>query len=543
MRRFISAFAAIVVVVVIAAPPASAVGPGGWDRVGHGAISTVASLNGAVYALNTQRSGVLYAGGAFTSAGGHTKAQRIAAWNGTSWSSLGNTPITNGAVHAIAYDAAHSRVFVGGTFLNAGGHASADFLAVWNGSTWAPFCNPTIPGNAPFTANVNALQIVGNNLYVGGSFANGAGIDAADYLVRCNLTTGVASATVDSIAHAFGDGVYALTADSNGTLYAGGQFIDLEGVAAADHVAVYDGNVTWQPMGSTQPSGAAVDSYVRSLAAHGTDVYIGTDSLNVAGIANADHVARWNGTSWSAVGSNSAGTNGWFPASAYINALATYGSLVIAAGYFQNANGTAAADDIAYFDGGHWRPIGSNGAGNGPLSAHPAALGVTGGKVYAGGPFTSAGGDSLAEYLASYALRQPDASIGGSSTGPFVGNNVYSATGVGETRRVTVARGRHVRSYVRIQNDGLVAASFQIKGAGGARGIAVRYYRGTTNVTSRVRAGTYSTGNISARASILLRVVVTVARSSATRATFTTTCTSTTGTPRDANRLRVRATS
>ena len=542
MRRFIFALAAVVLAIVIAAPPAAAVGRGGWDRVGHGATSSLASLNGAVYALNTQRPGVLYAGGAFTSAGGHSKAQRIAAWTGTSWVSLGSTPLSNGAVHAIAYDAARNRVFAGGTFVNAGGHSDADFLAVWNGSTWAPFCTPTISGQAPFTANVNALQIIGNSLYVGGSFANGAGIDAADYLVRCDLTTGAASATVDSVAHAFGGGVYALTADSNGTLYAGGQFIDLEGVAAADHVAVYDGNVTWQPMGSTQPNGAAVDSYVRSLAAHGTDVYIGTDSVNVAGIANADHVARWNGTSWSAVGSNSAATNGWFPASAYINALATYGSLVIAAGYFQNAGGNAAADDIAYFDGAHWRPIGSNGAGNGPLSSHPTAVGITGGKVYAGGPFTSAGGDTLAQYLAAYSLRQPDAAIGATSTGSFVGNNVYSATGVGEARSVTVKRGRHSTSYLKIQNDGLVSASFHVKGTGGATGVTVHYYSGTRNVTAAVRAGTYATGDISARASKLLRVVVTVAKSSATRATFTTTCTSTSGTPHDATRLHVKAT-
>ena len=166
---------------------------------------------------------------------------------------------------------------------------------------------------------------------------------------------------------------------------------------------------------------------------------------------------------------------------------------------------------------------------------------LAGGKVYAGGPFTSAGGDTLARSLASYSLRQPDASIGATSTGPFVGNNVYSATGVGEVRSVTVKHRGHSTSYVRIQNDGLVTASFRVKGIGGATGIAARYYRGTTNVTSAVRAGTYATGNIAARASILLRVVVSVARSSAARTTFTTTCTSTSGTPRDATRLGVKA--
>ena len=85
---------------------------------------------------------------------------------------LGATPMDNGAVHAIAYHA--GKVYAGGTFINAGGNPNADFLAVWNGSSWAPFCNPTGPDPA-FDGTVNALQIIGNTLYVGGSFQNGAG--------------------------------------------------------------------------------------------------------------------------------------------------------------------------------------------------------------------------------------------------------------------------------------------------------------------------------------------------------------------------------
>ncbi len=89
--------------------------------------------------------------------------------------------------------------------------------------------------------------------------------------------------------------------DANGTLYAGGQFINMAGIPAADHVAAFNG--TWHAMGSgPSTGGGAVDDYVRSLASSGNDVYIGTDSLNVAGIAQADHVAKWNGSAWSALG-------------------------------------------------------------------------------------------------------------------------------------------------------------------------------------------------------------------------------------------------
>jgi hypothetical protein len=544
MRRYVVTLIAVPVtafgILMAVASTADATGPGGWDHVGHGSTATTASLNGtSVTALNTQDPGVLYVGGNFTSAGGVSNAKRIARWDGSTWSALGTTPLTNGGVFAIAYHA--GKVYAGGTFLNAGGNPNADFLAVFNGSTWAPFCSPTVPGPA-FGGNVNALQIIGNTLYVGGSFANGAGIDAADYLVACDLTTGAASAVVDSVAHAFGGAVYALTADHNGTLYAGGGFINLESIPAADHLAAYSGGGIWQAMGSGPGvGGAAVDSFVRSLAATGTDVYVGTDSTNVAGIANADHVAKWNGSAWSAVGADTAGTNGWFTNTSTIDALATFGPNVVAAGSFQNANGSATADDIAYFDGAQWRPIGSDGAGNGPLNQHPVALGITGGKVYVGGNFTSAGGDTLARFLASHALRLPDAMIGAASSGPFLGNNVYSPTAAGEVRRVTVTRGTGINLYVRVQNDGLVAASFKIQRTGGASGITGYYFAGSSNVTNAVAAGTYATASIPARSAVLLRLRILVNHGSAASATISTTVRSQTGTPPDVVRVVITA--
>jgi hypothetical protein len=532
MRRVVTVFAVVVIASLVVATSASAIGPGGWDHVGVGATSSTPSLNGHVYALNTQRPGVLYVGGDFTSAGGNTKAARIARWNGSTWSAVGATPLANGAVRAIAYH--DGKVYAGGTFVNAGGNPLADFLAVWDGSTWAPFCTSTTPGSS-FGGSVEALQVIGNTLYVGGAFQNGAGINAADYLLACDLTTGASSSTVDTDGD-FEGGVYALTADVDGKLYAGGQFVNLDHIDAADHVAGYYGGV-WHALGGNN----AVDSFVRSLTAQGTNVYVGTDSVDVAGIPAADHVARWDGTSWSALGTNSAGTNGWFPASSFIYGLTTLGSYVIAAGSFQNANGTATADHIGYFDGTRWRAIGSDGAGNGPLPAQLTAVTTFGGRLYAAGNFTTAGGDARAQFLAAYALRLPDAAIGDTSTGPFVGNAVYSATGLGEARTFTITRGSSKNCYVRIQNDGLVAASYTIKGTGGAQGITAHYFQGSTDVTPAVLAGTQATGSIPARGSLVLRVKLSIASAGSATTTFVVTATSQTGSPPDAVRALVKA--
>jgi hypothetical protein len=384
---------------------ASATGPGGWDHLGDAGTPGTAALNGTVSALNADDPSKLYVGGNFTAAGGVSGADRIASWNGSVWRAVSSpsSQIANGAVNAIAYDPVTQRVFAGGTFTNAGANANADFLAVWDGTSWAPFCNSTIPANPPITATVNALQIIGRTLYVAGDFADGAGIPSADRLVACNLDTGAASSTVDSVAHQFQGTIYALSADSNGTLYAGGGFTDLEGMSAADNVAYLDGT-GWHPMGPAAKPAClcSVDDFVRSLTAVGTNVYVGTDARNVAGIAPADHVARWNGSAWSAVGSNTAGTDGWFPESAFIYGMANDGTNVYATGSFQNANGDPHADFIASFDGTNWHAVGSDGAGNGPWSGNGLAVASFVGRLYAGGNFTSAGGDTQAKYLAAY---------------------------------------------------------------------------------------------------------------------------------------------
>jgi trimeric autotransporter adhesin len=387
---------AVLLIAFLTTVSASAAGSGGWDHLGTGGAPNTAALNGAVYALLNDGSGNIYAGGAFTQAGPR-QAPHLAAWisGDHEWLGSGQLPTVwtshplNGDIHAMAWDGAHSRLFVGGTFTNADGDPSADYLAVWE-NRWKPFCSP-----APaFGGSVSSLQIIGSTLYVGGAFQNGASIRSANYLIACDLNTGVARAVGNP--NDLNGGVYALAADAAGTLYVGGQFSNVANIVVADHIASFDGE--WHALGSGVPD------YVRSLAASGNDVYIGTDSVDIAGIPQADHIARWNGSAWSALGANAAGTDGWLPKAAFIYAIAATSSQVVVTGSFQNADGNAAADHIARFDGTKWAPLGSNGAGNGPWIGNGLAVAILGTDVYAGGNFTSAGGDAHAAYIARYSL-------------------------------------------------------------------------------------------------------------------------------------------
>src|SRR4029079_11607894 len=91
--------------------------------------------------------------------------------------------------------------------------------------------------------------------------------------------------------------------------------------------------------------------------------------------------------------------------------LRTVGSYLFATGSFQNANGEATADEIAWFDGTAWHPLGSNGQtpADGPLNADGSTIVAMGGRLFAGGSFTVAGGDSLGRGIASYLIERPDA--------------------------------------------------------------------------------------------------------------------------------------
>ena len=98
--------------------------------------------------------------------------------------------------------------------------------------------------------------------------------------------------------------------------------------------------------------------------------------MDIAGIPQADHVAKWNGSAWSALGANTSGSDGWFPRTAFVYGLTVSGKRVFAGGEWQNANGNPLADRIAEFDGSSWGPVGSDGAGNGPLNGYPDDLAI-----------------------------------------------------------------------------------------------------------------------------------------------------------------------
>jgi len=170
-------------------------------------------------------------------------------------------------------------------------------------------------------------------------------------------------------------------------VYAGGTFTNAGGVAA-NNIAKWDGS-NWSALGSGLSPGKNGEAFAYALAVSGGDVYVGGYFAAAGGIA-ANNIGRWDGSSWSALGS---GMNG------DVKALAVSGSDLYAGGYFTRADGITATN-IAKWDGARWSSLGF---GIGDNSSYVSTLIVSGPNLYAGGLFTTADGHGrVNSYIAKW---------------------------------------------------------------------------------------------------------------------------------------------
>lgn len=147
-----------------------------WQEVGGGISGGTAPR---VYALTVHDDGTgpaLYAAGLFTSAGG-APAQRIARWDGHSWSQVGPGIISasqNAGVYALASVPSESGplLYAGGDFYSFAPDVRA--LARWDGTSWTGVHLPGLPTQGEVRALTHHDGSAGTGLYVGGRFSDSA---------------------------------------------------------------------------------------------------------------------------------------------------------------------------------------------------------------------------------------------------------------------------------------------------------------------------------------------------------------------------------
>ncbi|HUR16364.1 MAG TPA: hypothetical protein VMZ33_03685 [Candidatus Limnocylindrales bacterium] len=141
--------------------------------------------------------------------------------------------------------------------------------------------------------------------------------------------------------------------------------------------------------GGASPFFGALNAHVYAIEVDGTDVYVGGNFVNAAALPAADFIAKWNGTAWSALGTNQAGTDGALSGPVY--ALEYSNSYLYVGGQFNNAGGDAEADALAkwHTTGASWSDVAGATSGPAAIPGQIYALSMYAGSLYVGGYFNN----------------------------------------------------------------------------------------------------------------------------------------------------------
>lgn len=333
-----------------------------WVTMGSG----TPGVNGGISAMTVLPSGELMVGGAFSSAGG-APASRVAKWNGSAWSALGAG--VSGPVYTLE-PLSDGSVAVGGLFSSAGG-APVGSIARWNpaGSVWSTYGGGV--RTAPSTIINTITSLPSGELAVAGSFMSAGGVPVANTA----LWNGTAWAAMGEGSQTWPS---ALLAAPEG-LYAGGSFDVIGGVAASGVAVLRDG--VWSQVGGGLRLGT--QGGVNTFARRASGELFAAGFFSVNNEPPAANVARWDGSSWSALPALAGGLP-------YASTIMPNGDLVVG-GSFTTAGGVESGR-ISRWNGVQWALLPGGGFNGGTVYALAAA---PNGDLFVGGAFGTVAGRTV----------------------------------------------------------------------------------------------------------------------------------------------------
>jgi glucose/arabinose dehydrogenase len=246
----------------------------GWNSLRSGTDGPVQSM---VIANDK-----LIVGGSFVQADG-IEVNNVSIWSENEWKplidSITGIAGTNNEIRSIASDK-NGDIYVGGNFGAAGG-IPANRIAKWNGNTWSPLGEGT-------SGFVQAILPFDNYIYAAGNFSI-AGSKIVNRIARWNPDIEEWS----SLGNGLSNNVNTLASDGT-YLYVGGQFTNAYSTAIdvflMNNIARWSEEKGWIPMGAGVELG--IDNVVNTLVYNQQDIFIG-GFFGSAGDVDAQNLATW----------------------------------------------------------------------------------------------------------------------------------------------------------------------------------------------------------------------------------------------------------
>jgi trimeric autotransporter adhesin len=192
------------------------------------------------------------------------------------------------------------------------------------------------------------------------------------YLLILIFIANTTNAQWSAIGGSLNGSVYGITMRNN-ELYVGGAF------TVPNTIAKWNTSTSaWDQVGTPTIAGLLVSA----LTTYSGDVYAGGTFNSAGGVTYTTNIAKWNGTAWSAVG---AGANG------PVKCFAQVGNNLYVGGKFSAVSNTSGqvlnTKCIAKWNGSTWSAV-AGGVGTG---TEVNAIAAMGGAIYFGGTFTTIG--------------------------------------------------------------------------------------------------------------------------------------------------------
>lgn len=262
------------------------------------------------------------------------------------WSALissGLRGVSGAKVNAILVVGAD--VYIGGVFSSTGGK-TVNNIVRWDGTTFTAM-------GAGVGGNVNALAYFGGNIIVGGNFGSAGGNENIKYLAQWD------GSSWSSIGGGVNNIVHALVV-AEGVLYVAGEFTTANQTSGFNRIASWNGNL-WTAYGG------GFGLPVRALAVSGSTIYA-AGSFTETNYDPGNYIAKWNGFAWGSLGTGM---------DSHVYSLILIDTVLYAGGAFNNAGGVSAYY-IAKWNGTSWAAL------NGAVGGQVNSLAVHNSILYAG---------------------------------------------------------------------------------------------------------------------------------------------------------------